>query len=100
MKRGVIIRHLVLPGLIEDCKKLLDWIYITFGENAFISLMAQYYPTFHSYKYPEIHRRLTQKEYDEITDYLFSLGFEDGLVQEMGAADEKYIPPFEPGFVG
>lgn len=94
IRKGLVIRHMVLPGLVEDSKKILTWIRSTLGPTAYVALMAQYYPTYRSSEFPEINRRLTPEEYLEISDYFLSLGFDDGLVQELGAAEESYTPTF------
>jgi putative pyruvate formate lyase activating enzyme len=94
IQSGVIVRHLVLPGQINDSKKVLEWIFSKFGSKAFVALMAQYYPTYKACDYPEIDRRLTVDEYDEISSYFSDLGFEDGLVQELSSASEIYTPEF------
>jgi len=95
IKNGLIIRHLVLPGHIDDSKKLLNWLKKTFGEKAYIALMAQYYPVYKSKDFPEINRRLTKEEYSEISDYFMTLGFEDGLIQDIESNDSKYTPEFK-----
>jgi len=94
IKKGVIIRHLVLPGQTCDSKKILKWIFDQFGAKAFVSLMAQYYPTYKACDYPEIDRCLTVDEYDDVSAYFIELGFEDGLVQELSSADFCYTPEF------
>lgn len=95
IKKGLIIRHLVLPGCLSDSKKVLKWIRNELGKEAFVSLMAQYYPTHKACEFPEINRRLNSDEYDEIVDYFVDLGFEDGLIQELESADKKYTPDFK-----
>ncbi len=94
MTKGIIIRHLILPNNIENTKKVIDWVKENFhnGEVLF-SLMSQFTPN-KSCKIPELSRRLTQEEYDEIEDYLFDSGIEDGFMQELSSAKEEYIPPF------
>jgi len=94
IKKGVVIRHLVLPGLVAESKKVLEWISEKFGSEAYVALMAQYYPTYKACEYPEINRTLSQDEYNEISDYFVGLGFEDGLVQELCSADSIYTPEF------
>jgi len=94
IEKGVVIRHLVLPGLVSDSKKVLKWINEKFGNEAYVALMAQYYPTYKAPEYPEINRTLSQAEYDEISSYFIGLGFEDGLLQELAAADSIYTPEF------
>ena len=99
MKKGVIIRHLILPGHLENTKKVIDWVKASFKEGEILfSLMSQFTPT------PECNeenllRRLTQEEYDEIEDYLFNSGIEDGFMQELSSASEEYVPPFELGTI-
>ncbi|MBN1494900.1 radical SAM protein [Candidatus Peregrinibacteria bacterium] len=95
IEKGLIIRHLVLPENIEDSKKVLNWIKNTFNKKAHVSLMAQYYPVYKSKDFPEINRPLTKKEYANISDYFISLGFEDGLIQDLESSDQKYTPGFK-----
>ncbi|KKR25740.1 MAG: hypothetical protein UT55_C0031G0001, partial [Candidatus Peregrinibacteria bacterium GW2011_GWE2_39_6] len=79
IEKGLVIRHLVLPGHLENSKKVLTWIRKTFGSKAYVALMAQYYPIHRSIDFPEIHRKLIGEEYREIKEYFLKLGFEDGL---------------------
>lgn len=94
MTKGVIIRHLILPNHLENTKKVIDWVKENFkdGEVLF-SLMSQFTPN-KTCNIPELSRRLTQQEYDEIEEYLFNSGIEDGFMQELSSAKEEYIPPF------
>ena len=96
MASGVIIRHLVLPGNLENTFGVIDWIADTFepGDILF-SLMSQYTPAGRAAKYPELSRRLTQEEYDEAIAYMESAGIEDGFYQELSSAKEEYTPPFD-----
>lgn len=94
MKRGVIVRHLTLPGCLEDSKQILEYLYHTFQDNIFISIMNQYTPLAHVKSYPEINRKITDKEYDELVDYAISLGVENGFIQEGDTASESFIPEF------
>lgn len=101
IRSGVVIRHLVLPGCIEDSKKILKWIREEFGGEAYVALMAQYYPTYKAGEHVvggtalgALDRRLTKDEYAEISDYFIGLGFEDGLVQELSSAKSEYTPKF------
>lgn len=95
MTRGIMVRHLVLPGRVRESKMVLDWIAENLPEGTYVSLMAQYMPFAQACSMPEINRRVTQEEYDEVVDHLFDLGLEDGYVQELSAADASYIPPFD-----
>jgi len=99
IRRGVIVRHLILPGCAEESMAALDWI----AENlpgAWISLMAQYLPFGKVEGVDQLDRRLTQEEYDRVVDHLMDLGLEDGFVQELSSSDEKYIPSFDLTGVG
>ncbi len=94
IKRGTIIRHLILPGRAEESMRILDWV----SENmpgAWISLMAQYLPFGDVQGLDELDRRLTEEEYESVVDHLMDLGLEDGFVQELSSSDEKYIPSFD-----
>lgn len=97
---GVIIRHLILPGQIEDTKRIIAWVEDRFepGQVMF-SLMHQYIPYGAAEKYPEINRKITEEEYNEAEDYLLAGSIEDGFIQEEEAADEKFIPAFDEDFL-
>lgn len=94
IKTGLVIRHLVLPGCVSDSKKVLKWIRDEFGPEAYIALMSQYYPAYNACKIPGIDRKLSEAEHAEIISYFESLGFDDGLTQELSSADEFYTPDF------
>ena len=95
MKRGVIVRHLELPGCIEDSKAVIRYLYKTYGNNIYISIMNQYTPMEGiGKKFPELNRKLTEREYDELVDYAISIGVENGFIQEGETASESFIPPF------
>lgn len=94
IQKGVIVRHLILPGRADESMRILDWI----AENlpgAWVSLMAQYLPFGDVAGVDELNRRLKQDEYDRVVDHLMALGLEDGFVQELSSSDEKYIPAFD-----
>jgi putative pyruvate formate lyase activating enzyme len=94
IQRGVVVRHLILPGHARESMDVLDWI----KENlpgAWVSLMAQYVPLGDLMPFGTLRRRITQREYDAVVNHMFSLGIEDGFVQELSSADEKYIPDFD-----
>ncbi len=97
MESGVIIRHLILPGQSENTKKVIDWVKenLESGEILF-SLMSQFTPI-STCNIDSLNRRLTQDEYDEIEDYLYNSGIEDGFMQELSSASEEYVPPFNLG---
>ena len=92
--RGVIVRHLILPGRAEESMRILDWI-AEHLPGAWVSLMAQYLPFGDVAGVDALDRRLTQDEYDRVVDHLMELGLEDGFVQELSSSDEKYIPSFD-----
>lgn len=95
MSRGMIVRHMILPGCVEDSKAVLRYLYSTFGDNIYISIMNQYTPLENVAGYPEINRRVTEDEYNLVVDYAVSLGIENAFVQEGEAAAESFIPDFE-----
>ena len=94
MKKGVIVRHLMLPGGIKDSKAVVKYLYETYGNQIFISLMNQYTPLPHVADYPEIDRKLKKFEYGRLVDYAISLGVENGFIQEGETAKESFIPAF------
>lgn len=95
MKRGMIVRHLLLPGCTEDSKKVLRFLYETFGDAILISIMNQYTPLPHVAGFPELNRRITEEEYDEVVDFALELGIENGFIQEGETAEESFIPDFD-----
>lgn len=98
MTRGIIVRHLVLPGCAEDSKAVLRYLYDTYGNDIYVSIMNQYTPMPHSLKtdrYPELNRTVTEAEYDEVVDYAISLGIENGFIQEGETCSESFIPEFD-----
>ena len=95
MTKGVIIRHMVLPGCRKDSSALLRWMKEKLPEGSFLlSLLSQYTPFYKSSQYPEIHRRLTSYEYNKVLDEAISLGLTQGFMQEKSSAKEEYTPPF------
>lgn len=83
MKKGVMVRHLVLPNNIENSKKVLKWTVENLPKEIYISIMAQYFPTYKAKEIKEINRKLTIEEWKEIEDYIEELGIENGYVQEL-----------------
>ena len=96
LKKGVVIRHLILPGMLDNSKRVIDWVANTFkpGQVMF-SLMHQYVPCGRAAEYPEINRKVTDEEYAEVEAYLMASTIEDGFVQEGDAACEDFIPCFD-----
>ena len=94
IKKGVIIRHLMLPGLLFDSKKIIDNIYKNFGDKVYISIMNQYTPLENVEDYPELNKSLNKKHYDSIIDYALNIGVKNGFIQEDGTDKESFIPLF------
>ena len=92
--KGVIVRHLMLPGLLFDSKKVLDLIYNRYCDNIYISLMNQYIPMFKAFNYPEINKYLNPKHYDSLINYAIELGITNGFIQEEGTNTSDFIPSF------
>lgn len=95
IKKGVIIRHLVLPNHIQNSKNILKWIKENMPEDVYVSVMAQYFPTYKAKEDAYINRKLTKKEYKEIENYLYTLNIENGYIQELGEHEEEYVPNWE-----
>jgi putative pyruvate formate lyase activating enzyme len=93
--KGVIVRHMTLPGYIEDSKNIIKYLNETFGDKIYMSIMNQYTPLTEVTKYPEINRKITNDEYDELVDYAVDIGVENGFIQEGETALESFIPDFD-----
>lgn len=94
LRRGVLIRHLILPGQVENSLRVLDWIGETFPRGTvLVSLMRQYTPMARVAEMPPFNRRVTQEEYEAVLSWMYLNGL-DGFVQEAEAASEKFIPEF------
>lgn len=94
IKKGLIIRHLILPNNIDNSKQVLNWIKNNVDNNVFVSVMAQYFPTYLAKEDETINRKLTKNEYEEIENYLYSLELNNGYIQELGEHEEEYVPDF------
>ncbi len=94
LKKGVIIRHMVLPNNVLNSKMVLKKIAKNYKGKALISVMAQYFPSGNANKYPEINRKVSKKEFLEVEEYLYSIGLENGYIQELGEHEEEYVPDF------
>lgn len=95
LRRGMLVRHLVLPGHVGDSKKVLHYLRDTFGSDIYVSVMCQYTPLPHMADIPELNRRVTPAEYQRVVDYCLRLGMEHVYIQEGDAAQESFIPPFD-----
>lgn len=92
IQRGVMIRHLVLPNNIENSRNILKWIKENIDEKVYINIMAQYFPTYKAKEDEVLNRKLTKREYEEIENYVYELGIENGYMQELGEHEEEYVP--------
>ena len=96
MTRGVIVRHMVLPGHTKDSKEILRYLWENFGDSIYVSIMNQYTPMPGiEQEFPELGRRVTRREYDRVVDYALELGFSNAFVQEGPTAEESFIPAFD-----
>lgn len=95
IQKGVIIRHLVLPNHLQNTKHILKWIKENMPEGTYVSVMAQYFPTYQAKREGSLNRKLTKKEYQEIENYLYTLNLENGYMQELGEHEEEYVPNFD-----
>ena len=94
MKKGVIVRHLLLPGLLFDSKKIIDYLYRTYGDDIWISIMNQYTPLEWVKDIQRLNRRVSEGCYNALIDYAAELGVENAYIQEGGTAKESFIPDF------
>lgn len=95
MQRGIIVRHLMLPGQAADSKKILRYLHTTYGDAIYISIMNQYTPLAGVSEIPELNRKVTPEEYRRVLDFADRIGIENGFMQEDGTAAESFIPPFD-----
>ena len=94
MVKGVTVRHLVMPGATADSKNVIEYLYKTYGDRIWISIMSQYTPI-GEMPYPELNRKVTRREYDRVVDYAISLGVTQAMIQEGDAVGESFIPAFD-----
>lgn len=94
IKRGVIIRHLILPNHIQNSKRVLKWISKNFSKKIYVSVMAQYFPTFKAMEFEDINRKLNEEELDEIKRFIEDLGLENGYIQNIEENELQYVPNF------
>ena len=93
--RGTIVRHLTLPGCMEDSMQILKYLHDTYGDMIYISIMNQFTPLSNLEKYPELNRKITDEEYEALVDYAIEIGIENGFIQEGDTAEESFIPAFD-----
>ena len=94
MRKGVIVRHLLLPGYLSDSKKIIQYLYNTYGDTIYISIMNQYTPLSGVSAYPSLNQRIKEEDYEELINYAIELGVENGFIQEGETASESFIPEF------
>ena len=94
IKKGLIIRHLVLPNHIRNSKMVLKWIKNNISSDVYVSIMAQYFPTYKSMETEDINRKLSENEYNDIKEYLNFLNIKNGYIQELEDCEEEYVPNF------
>ena len=84
----------MLPNHLQNSKKVLKWIRDNLGSNTFVSLMAQYFPSYKALDTEDINRKLNEVEYQEIENYFYSLSLKNGYMQEIEEDEERYVPNF------
>lgn len=94
IKRGVIVRQLLLPGQLKDAKQIVKYLHETYENKIYLSLMSQYTPLSHVENYPELNRKVDRRTYDKYVDYAIEIGVEYGYIQEEDVAEESFIPEF------
>ncbi len=94
MTQGVIVRLLLLPDRLKESKRAIEYLYKTYGDSIYISIMSQYTPVGNLEKFPELKKRVSKKDYDNLIDYAIKLGVENAFIQEGLAASESFIPDF------
>ncbi len=94
MKKGIIVRQLLLPGHVKESQACVKYIYETYKDDVYLSLMSQYTPFDIPEEYSEINRKCTKREYEKLVDYALELGVENAFIQEGDVAKESFIPSF------
>lgn len=95
LRRGMVVRHLLLPGALADAKRIVAYLYDTYGDDIYISLMSQYTPGKAVEQHPILRRKVRRRDYDALVDAAIRLGVENAFIQEGSAADESFIPAFD-----
>ncbi len=95
MQKGVIVRHLVLPGCVYDSKDVIEYLHDSWGERIWVSILSQYTPLSHVRAFPELNRKVTEEEYREVVEYALFLGMKQVYVQPGECAQESFIPAFD-----
>ena len=95
IKKGVIVRHMILPGHTKDSKAVIKHLVENYKNDIYVSIMNQYTPLAEMEHYPELNRKITKREYQKVIDYALQIGLEQGFIQEGETAKESFIPDFE-----
>lgn len=95
MKKGVLIRHMIMPDLLDDSKNILRWVKKELGEQTYVSLMCQYTPMYKAHEFEMLNRKLDDWEYEYIVDFFFKLGLKNGFMQDYSSATTDYVPNFD-----
>jgi putative pyruvate formate lyase activating enzyme len=95
LKKGLIIRHMMLPGLLFDTKKVVDWVKSELPKEVYLNIMCQYTPMGDALNYPEINKKLNKKHYEALLEYAIDSGIENGFFQEFESATSDYTPKFD-----
>ena len=98
MQKGLIVRVLILPNHVSDAKKIIDYLYKTYGDDIYISIMSQYTPV-NKCKYDNLNRKITEDEYEEVINYALTIGVNNAFIQEGDSADESFIPDFNKNII-
>lgn len=97
MRRGVIVRQLLLPGKVKEAQKIVSYLYEHYGNQIYLSMMSQYTPLPHAKRFPELARRVSHREYEDYIDEAIRIGVEQAFIQEGDVAEESFIPDFISG---
>lgn len=95
IKKGVMVRHMVLPGHVNNAKAVIRYLYEKYGNHICYSIMSQYTPMEQMREHPFLHRRITKREYDRVVDFALNLGIENGYIQDRKVAVDSFIPAFD-----
>ena len=99
MIKGAIVRHLILPGHTKDAKEIIKYLYETYGDTIYISILNQYTPMRSWKEFPNLNRKLTKREYEKVLDFALELGIKNAYIQEGETADQSFIPAFDCSFL-
>lgn len=98
LKKGLIVRVLILPGHVHDAKEIINYLYKTYGDSIYISIMNQYTPV-NKCEYDNLNRKVTDEEYDEVINFALTIGVKNAFIQEGDTAEESFIPNFDKSIV-